>query len=118
MRLRPVNPDGNLRTGGAELLEEAAVRPDPEVIFGDLHLSNRGQTSTALRRAEPTEEHLGAGPALHTGSSVSIPKASRTPQKRPGAISDLRFQTRDFGQLAARGLLVALRFPTHDGGQR
>lgn len=118
MRLRPVNPDGNLRAGGAELLEEAAVRPDPEVIFSDLHLSNRGQTSTALRPAEPAEEHLGAGPALHTGSSMSIPKASRIPQKRPGAISNLSFQTRDFGQLATLGLLVALMFPAHNGGQR
>ena len=59
MRLCPVNPDGNLRARGAELLEEAAVRPDPQIIFGDLHLSHRGQTSTALRRAEPAEEHLG-----------------------------------------------------------
>lgn len=64
VRLRPVNPDGNLCAGGAELLEEAAICPDPQVVFSDLHLRNRGQTSTALCHAEPAEEHLRAAPEL------------------------------------------------------
>lgn len=74
VRLRPVNPNWNLSTGGAELLEEAAVGPDPQVIFSDLHLSNRGQTSTTLCHAKPPEEHLGVGPELYPTSSLLIPK--------------------------------------------
>lgn len=117
MRLRPVNPDGNLRTGGAELLEEAAVRPDPQVIFGDLHLSNRGQTSTAPRRAE---EHLGAAPELHPSSATSIPKVSWTPQKDQGQFptSAFRMGTLVLGSSWAFGLLVVLSFPTHNGGEQ
>lgn len=46
--LRAVDADGNLRAGGAELLEEAAVRPDPQVVLRDLHLSSRAQTATSI----------------------------------------------------------------------
>lgn len=36
--LGPVDADGDLSTGGAQLLEEAAVGADPQVVLGDLHL--------------------------------------------------------------------------------
>lgn len=38
VRLRTVNADGDLSTGGTELLEESAVSPDPQVLFCDFHL--------------------------------------------------------------------------------
>lgn len=120
VRLCPVNPNGNLRTGGAELLEEAAVRPDPQVIFSDLHLSNRGQTSTTLCRAEkPAEEHPRAAPELHPSSAMSIPKASWTPQKDQGQFPTSAFRTGTLvlGSSWTFGLLVVLRFPSHDGGE-
>lgn len=36
--LRSVDADGDLGAGGAELLEEAAIGADPQVVLGDLHL--------------------------------------------------------------------------------
>lgn len=48
--------DGDLGAGGAELLEEAAVRADPQVALGDFHLQGR------------SPESAGAG-----GSTQSIP---------------------------------------------
>lgn len=41
MRLGAVNSDGDLSAGGTELLEEAAVRPDPQVLLRYLHLGAR-----------------------------------------------------------------------------
>lgn len=41
MTLCPVDADGDLGAGGAELLEEAAVRADPQVALGDFHLQGR-----------------------------------------------------------------------------
>lgn len=38
MALGPVDADGDLSTGGAELLEEAAIGADPQVVLSDLHL--------------------------------------------------------------------------------
>ena len=38
MALCPVDANGDLGAGGAELLEEAAVRADPQVALGDFHL--------------------------------------------------------------------------------
>lgn len=87
VRLRPVNPDGNLRAGGAELLEEAAVCPDPQVVLSDLHLSNTGQTSTALQSLPRSTLRL-----IHVN-----PKSELSSPKRPGAISDFRLQKGDFG---------------------
>lgn len=46
MQLRPVNADGDLSAGGAELLEEAPVGPDPQVVLRDLHL---GMNSNCLQ---------------------------------------------------------------------
>lgn len=48
VRFGPVDPNGNLCAGRAELLEEAAVRPDPQVIFSDLHLARSGKNNTML----------------------------------------------------------------------
>lgn len=36
--LGPVDPDGDLSTGGAEFLEESAVSADPQVLLCDFHL--------------------------------------------------------------------------------
>lgn len=41
MRLCAVDADGDLSAGGTELLEESAVRPDPQVLLGDLHLKDQ-----------------------------------------------------------------------------
>lgn len=38
MALGPVDANGDLSTGGAEFLEEAAISTDPQVILGYLHL--------------------------------------------------------------------------------
>lgn len=38
MALSPVDADGDLSTGGAEFLEEAAISSDPQVILSYLHL--------------------------------------------------------------------------------
>lgn len=36
--LRPVDADRDLARGRAQLLVQPAVRPDPHVLLGDLHL--------------------------------------------------------------------------------
>lgn len=41
MRLSAIDPDGDLSAGGAELLEEATIRPDPQVLLRYLHLGAR-----------------------------------------------------------------------------
>lgn len=41
MRLGAIDPDGDLCAGGAQLLEEPAVGPDPQILLGYLHLRVR-----------------------------------------------------------------------------
>lgn len=48
MALSPVDADGDLSTGGAEFLKEAAVSSDPQVILGYLHLM-RGRAEKSCR---------------------------------------------------------------------
>lgn len=38
VRFCPVDPDGDLSTGGAEFLEQSAVGTDPQVLLCDFHL--------------------------------------------------------------------------------
>lgn len=45
MRLGAIDPDGDLSAGRTELLEEATVRADPQVVLRDLHLGARESTS-------------------------------------------------------------------------
>lgn len=42
LRLGPVDPNGDVSTGGAQLLIEPGVRSDPEVLLGDLYLEHTG----------------------------------------------------------------------------
>lgn len=54
MRLCAIDPDGDLSAGRTELLEEAAICPDPQVLLRYLHLGARvnvthtGETDTRL----------------------------------------------------------------------
>lgn len=41
MSLCPVDADGNVSIGGAQLLIESAVGADPQVILCDFHLENK-----------------------------------------------------------------------------
>lgn len=41
MRLSAIDPDGDLSAGRTELLEEAAICPDPQVLLRYLHLGAR-----------------------------------------------------------------------------
>lgn len=47
--LGPVDADGNLGTGGAELLEEPAVCANPQVLLRDFHLERAAALSGAGR---------------------------------------------------------------------
>lgn len=47
MALGPVDANGDLGTGGAQLLEEAAIGADPQVVLSDLHLQRVGALSWA-----------------------------------------------------------------------
>lgn len=44
LRFGPVDPYGDVSTGGAQLLVEPGVRSDPEVLLGDLYLEHTGST--------------------------------------------------------------------------
>lgn len=50
MGLGAVDPDGNVSGGGAELLIEASVRADPQVILTDLHLGRETAVNQIISR--------------------------------------------------------------------
>lgn len=70
MRLCAVDADGDLGAGGTELLEESAVSPDPQILFGDLHLRRTENTDGA----DSTKGSGGTGAPTH---SAQVPRAGR-----------------------------------------
>lgn len=48
----PVDPDGDLSTGGAELLEQSAVGTDPQVLLCDFHLKQTRMRGMRKVRSE------------------------------------------------------------------
>lgn len=104
--LRAVDADGNLRAGGAELLEEAAVRPDPQVVLRDLHLSSRAQTATCIS----AWGHLWAS-LEGSQTRKEAPKKIRGSSRPKGGRTAVGLGTRLRGDFGALG---ALRLPTHD----
>lgn len=87
--------DGDLGAGGAELLEEAAVRADPQVALGDFHLQGRSPESAGARgstQSLPATES-GAGAHPPTRDSPAHPSPARlgalTAQRypEPGVVS-------------------------------
>ena len=47
----------NLSTGGAQLLEQSAVRPDPQVLLCHLHLWKEQELATPTHTAVPSSTH-------------------------------------------------------------
>lgn len=69
VRLCAIDPDGDLGAGGAELLEEAAVCPDPQVLLRYLHLGARGNVKQAGKKLTHREAAARRGSGLRrTGS--------------------------------------------------
>lgn len=50
VRLSPVDANGDVSVGGAQLLVEAAVGADPQVVLRDFHL---GKTAAAGKKNQP-----------------------------------------------------------------
>ena len=63
MALGPVDADGDLGAGGAQLLEEAAVGADPQVVLCDLHLEQGSLGWAGLGREDPPQQGPPARPA-------------------------------------------------------
>lgn len=63
MRLSPVDADGDVSIGGAQLLVEAAVGADPQVVLCDFHLGKAAAAVAAERekishKRQPTGNRL------------------------------------------------------------
>lgn len=82
MRLGAVDPDGDLSAGGAELLEESAVSPDPQVLLCDLHLRRRRR----IRISSLTQTTDSLSSVDVRTYSTQVPRARRgvQTQEQPG----------------------------------
>lgn len=121
VRLRPVNADGDLSTGGAEFLEEAPVGADPQVVLCDLHLgmnSNclQNQNSAQMHRCQPQSatNRPGAG---HVGVALRDTAEWWTWQRWPRVgLGDLKglFQPKRLSDFITLVLFAVLRLPMYD----
>lgn len=121
VRLRPVNANGDLSTGGTELLEEAPVGADPQVVLCDLHLgmnSNclQNQNSAQMHRCQPQSatNRPGAG---HVGVALRDTAEWWTWQHWPRVgLGDLKglFQPKRLSDFITLVLFAVLRLPMYD----
>ena len=77
VRLGAVNPDGDLRAGGAQFLKESSVSPDPQILLRDLHLRRESN--------DPVDSHLYESQdqtrdAIFYTHNTQVPRAGRRVQ--------------------------------------
>lgn len=75
MRLRAVDPDGDLSAGGTELLEESAVRPDPQVLLCDFHLRRENKRLSHCKCAQSKHNEITVRCRSNPTYSTQVPRA-------------------------------------------
>lgn len=84
MRLGAVDADGDLGAGGAELLEQSAVSPDPQVLLRYLHLRARTTHRLTLRASlHKVTENNDSAMSRTYGTQVARARSGVQAEKQP-----------------------------------